>query len=615
MPRTSVLAPAILALLCAAPVAPASDSPASVHADTGSAIPPLRATLDASRPPEEQTIRLPAGRWEIRLRSNDFHPLLEITTSQGRELAERLEPRRGDGVMIPLELDAPGDIRVRVRGVRADDTGDYLLTVNPAPGAAPAEPVASQELDIRPSLTYPLADGDHAAAPVCLMLDAGKRYRIASRCDNGRTWLLAPAQHGLPRRLGSLALGDTRDDAEITFVAPRTGLYVFWCLAGERDFRMRATVRAEARPLAATLPRPSAAAFLSRVSSRELTVWKRRDFNLRPGDPEVFVPCPARAKMRLELIAGDDVGACTVVCADRELPLVAPRGGMATENVTLPEGADGVRLRAHPDSRAPALLSISTDLPRAAETPVRTAGTLACALPAVLRAKVKAGDRVGVAVRGAGVSPQLVLRGAGILAACTDPNGRSPLAAADGIATRDGIVETLVAAGGAEREAFAECAFLGFDPQPDGRGPAADLPDLTALAMPGKRVFGATGTLDETSPVLADGSRVAWFRIPVKGGRLYRVLADAEFPPDLALDVPGEGKRLDPCGLAILRPKSDGEVTLGLATPGANLAGDFAMSVADLGPEAPAGSPPVKSGSGLTLSGASILTPSQPNLP
>lgn len=569
--------------LCLLALAPRPLFAEPVYPDSGSPVPACHGRLaPGAAGVAEHTLRLPAGRWTVRLRSGAFQPVLEVVSPGGVVDSASYEPVRGDGVSLVVESATAGDYHLRVSGARGDDAGDYLLSVNPVGAVTAPMPVATLDVELSPALTYPLADGEHSASPVCLTLEGGRRYRLTSRCENGKTWLLMPAQHGLERRLSTLSIKGEGEDACLDFVAPRPGLYVFWCVTDALDFRTRATVAAVAYPLDAGLPVPSVGAFITRPTARQLTIWKRHGFALAAGEGEVAVPCPSRATLTVELTARDGEAAYEVVAGAKVVTLRAPAGVTASERVVLPEGAAGVRLRGVGPNADPALLAITTEAPREAGALAAGRHGTAYALPAVLRAKVKSGDRLSVAVRGAGCSPQLVLRGAGILAACTDPAGRSPLAAVDGVATRDGIVEVLVASGGAEPGAYAACAFQGFDPRPDGRGPELDLPELSVLSSPGVVVLSRRGALTETSPKLADGSRVAWHRVPVKAGRTYRVLADAVFAPDLVLDVPGAGKRLAPCGIALLRPAADGEATLGLAAPGANIAGDFSLAVCDI---------------------------------
>jgi hypothetical protein len=177
------------------------------------------------------------------------------------------------------------------------------------------------------------------------------------------------------------------------------------------------------------------------------------------------------------------------------------------------------------------------------------------------------------------------MRGAGITAQCMDPTGFSQGAMLEGMATRDGEVEVLVTATAAEPGAVALVCTDGFVAMPVGSALLLDLPSLQWLSTPGADVLATAGEWTETDEKLPAGTKVDWYRVPMKAGRVYRILATARQTPDLVLDVPGIDRSSAGGGIAILVPRADGDATLGIAAAGADELGAYALQVCDLGPE------------------------------
>ena len=325
---------------------------------------------------------------------------------------------------------------------------------------------------------------------------------------------------------------------------------------------------------------------------RSVVLWHRPDLWLVPKDPAVFVPIPAQKPAQL-IFASAETEAEYVIrsVAGVEFPVKVMPQGRGSYTLTLLEGEPGVWLASR-GANGPIAFHVSNPIAqRAPET--GPSGVLLLPLPATLRGSVKAGARASIVVHGGGSSPQVAMRGAGILAQCTDPTGFSMLATTEGLATRDGEVEVLITAAGAEPGAIACVKIAGFEAQPVGEGVSLDLAELQWLSTPGRTALETQGEWSDEDERLPSGTRVDWLRVPMEAGHVYRILAGADSTPDLILDVPGGSRRSATGGVAILRPAKSGDATVGLAAPGVDARGMYAVQVVDLGPEVETAPPAV----------------------
>ena len=137
----------------------------------------------------------------------------------------------------------------------------------------------------------------------------------------------------------------------------------------------------------------------------------------------------------------------------------------------------------------------------------------------------------------------------------------------------------------AEPGATALVRTQGFSARIVGATLGLDPAALQWLSTPGDEVLTRVGAWSHEDELLPSGASVDWLRVPMKAGHVYRILAAGAQTPELVLDVPGSGRSSAVGGVAILLPAADGEATLGVAAPGSESYGDYAVSVCDLGLE------------------------------
>jgi len=544
---------------------------------------------------------LPPGEWLVRVSSAEFEPrpLIDFV---GSVAPESQGPYVWGGA-ARVTLEKAGNVQVRVVRRAADAGASYCLAVHPLRPRPVWKPLVRQVLELGPDYTFPLPSGPRCAAPVTAMLQAGRRYRVSARSDMGYLRVLVPAQNGLAQRYSedlveSLLASEFNDvcakaDTEHAFLAPKDGLYVFWCLSEDAQESLRATCTIETSDPAAEglfaeglLPD----GFEPTLEEDMVTLWRRPDLWLAEGDPEVFVPLPTRKPVNLVFTTTRSDSTATFLPRTAEgveftLPVAART--RETHVVTMVEGEPGLWLKAKA-----ATGSIDVELSTSAAGATRDPDSvrhLLLELPAVVRGYTKAGSVVSVAALGAGCSPQVVVHGAGVRAQCNDATDFSTFAITEGIATYAGEVEVLLAAAVAEPGAIALVRTQGFAAQAVGATLGLDPAALQWLSTPGDEVLARVGAWSHEDELLPSGASVDWLRVPMKAGHVYRILAAGAQTPELVLDVPGSGRSSASGGVAILRPAADGEATLGVAAPGAESYGDYAVSVSDLGAEVAVG--------------------------
>ncbi len=541
---------------------------------------------------------LPPGEWLLRLGSAETSPYVTLQIPEGEDANE---PENGVlyTVVNCARLSARKGTRVRMLvSARAEDEGAlYTVSVHPVRPRPRWRMHSEQQLELHPSFTLPTLAGPRCAAPVTAMLRAGTRYRVSVDSDTTDVRVVVPAQNGLRAQLQDDWTEHALDeefadpgrmcDSRQSFVAPRDGLYVFWCIADTADFRARATCRVEASRIDEEGLFPENIAWFGPErdgDERSVVLWHRPDLWLVPKDPAVFVPIPAQKPAQL-LFASAETEAQYVIrsVAGVEFPVQVTPQSQQSYTLTLLEGEPGVWLESR-GANGPIAFHVSAPVGKRA-TEWSGGRALFLPLPAILRGSVKAGARASIVVHGGGASPQVAMRGAGILAQCTDPTGFSMLATTEGLATRDGEVEVLITAAGAEPGAIACVSIRGFEAQPVGEGVALDLAELQWLSTPGRIVLATQGEWSDEDERLPSGTRVDWLRVPMEAGHVYRILAGADSTPDLILDVPGSSRRSAAGGVAILRPGKSGDATVGLAAAGVDARGLYAVQVVDLGLE------------------------------
>ena len=597
----------VLALVAAAEEAPwRLDTPCPEAPRWGTVSPARTVSVtwsgtDYALPAEEFSFSLPPGRWEVIARSRDFDPLVMVEGLPGGLLSNDDDPAGGTtDSRLSLVMTVPEQVTVTVAATHVAGSGTYQFAVVPSRPAPVLRPLGTWRVETGPGTGFPTAAGRRAAVPMLLALDAGQRYHLLLTGQGGDPALVMPAQHGLAARAAEdvgLAVANARglrsDDAELVLVAPRTGSYLVWALerrgGGHLDGRLELSV---SDPIADDPNLGPVDILLQEPETQALSLWSRHRMWMNPVDPELLVPLPTGTPLAVQVTSRGATCAYRIGVGERELVLEATDGGSEERTITLPDGAPGLRLHAAATQAGTAWVRIRKRLPVA--TPMSGAiRSRTVALPAVLQGRVTAGTRISVAVTGYGVSPQATLRGAGLGLVCADPTGYSPTATIEGIATRDGGVELVITEPLAGEGAVAAVAWSGLDLEPPGGGADLDIEDIPWLAAPGTAVMDLRGDLAPGDAVLPDGTRVDWLRVPVRQGRVYRVVVDGPGTPDLVVDVPGQGKRTVAAGTAILRPGTDGEATLGVVAPVADGRMAYALLVDDLGPRsASAGAAP-----------------------
>lgn len=597
----------------AAPAAPILDTPT-----VGCPCAPVIARLPAEGE-AGHLLALPPGEWLIRCASADFNPSVSLTLPDGPDAPREVESLFGMFANA-VRVSVPKGATVRFNlSAKAENAGGlYCVSAHPVRPRPRWREVSRQTLELGPTLTFPTPAGPRCAAPVVAMLKAGQRYRVGLWCDNADVYLHQPAQHGLRPGGGSkdgLGPGDDihgslremleqefKDGmpdraSDLSFIAPRDGLYLFWCLADDADFRTRVRCRIETSDprqeglfpgtIARSGPRNS------KTDGNAVVLWHRPDLWLVPKDPDVFVPVPARTPAVLRFRSGATRAEFVIRSAGGvEFPLTVEPKSDHAYTVSLIEGEPGIWLRSK-GSTGEVDFDVTIPAPPHGAAHGGDDRVHLLELPAVLRGRVRAGQRVSVTTWGAGCGPQIAVRGAGITAQCMDPTGYSIIATTEGLATRDGEVEVLVTAAAAEPGAVAMIRVEGMDSGPVGAGARLDLAEIQWLSTPGEVVLAESGAWTDEDERLPSGTRVDWYRAPMKAGHVYRILAGATDTPDLILDIPGSGKSSAAGGTAIVKPAADGDATLGLAAPGADATGAYALQVCDLGPEVP-GKPDAK---------------------
>jgi hypothetical protein len=373
------------------------------------------------------------------------------------------------------------------------------------------------------------------------------------------------------------------------FLAPKDALYVFWCLSEDSEESLRATCTIETSDPADEGLFPEGLLpdrFEPALADDAVVLWRRPDLWLAEGDPEVFVPLPARKKVNLAFTTTRSDSTATflprtVEGVEFSIP-VAPRTRELLE-VTMVDGEPGLWLKAK-GATGPIDVELSTSAAGATRDP-DSVRHLLLELPAILRGRAEPGSVVSVAALGAGCSPQVVVHGAGVRGQCNDATGYSTFAITEGLATHAGEVEVLLAAAVAEPGATALVRTQGFSARIVGATLGLDPAALQWLSTPGDEVLTRVGAWSHEDELLPSGASVDWLRVPMKAGHVYRILAAGAQTPELVLDVPGSGRSSAVGGVAILLPAADGEATLGVAAPGSESYGDYAVSVCDLGLE------------------------------
>lgn len=541
---------------------------------------------------------LPPGEWLVRVSSAYFEPRPYVDFVGGAA-------PESQGLYLwngatRLSLAKPQTVQVRVVGRASDAGATYFLSVHPLRPRPVWKLLVRQTLELGPDYTFPVPDSPRCAAPVTALLRAGQRYRVSVLSDGLSTLsVLMPAQNGLPQRFGAdpveLLLASEFQDAcapaesECVFLAPKDGLYVFWCLSKDATQRLRATCTIETSDPADEGLFPDDLLpdrFTPKFEDDEVVLWRRHDLWLAEGDPEVFVPLPVRQKVQLVFTTTrSDSSAIflprTESGLEFEIP-VHPRT-RETHEVTLVDGEPGIWLRAK-NGTGPIDVQLSTSA-RGVERDPDSERHMLLELPAILRGPAEAGSLVSVAALGAGCSPQVVLHGAGVRAQCNDATGFSTIAITEGVTTHAGEVEVLLAAAVAEPGAIVLVRTQGFAARPVGATLGLGPAELQWLSTPGGEVLARIGEWSHEDPLLPSGASVDWLRVPMQAGHVYRVLASGVQTPELVFDVPGGARSSAVGGVAILRPGTDGEATLGIAAPGAEVYEGYAVSVCDLGPE------------------------------
>lgn len=544
----------------------------------------------------DPSLVLPAGEWLFRFASMGCSPQSLAIHLNGNPDPEKLLTWGNKSLNAArVSMTQPGSAFVSFKASQAEEGALYCISVHPVRPRPKWEPLLEQVVELDPRFQFPTLDGSRCAAPITAMLQAGTRYRLRVQSDDGAVRLLVPAQNGLrqmdeeqplERALDREFKLDRGDDSVRQFVAPRDGIYLFWCIAERANHLTHPRVilehsepRGEGIFPEDLLSNPDDTSEPGRV-----VAWRRPDLGLSESDPPLFLPLPSRQvatfifsspkkKLGYVVSRGNGIKHDVVVAA----------GSEQTHQVTLPDGEPGVWLECKGKQGR---VDLRVELKQAGA--YRAGEQQFCQvlqLPVVLRGSARAGTLLSVRVVGAGCAPQVTMRGAGITAQCMDPTGYSQAAMFQGIATRDGEVEVFVTATAAEPGAVALVSTAGFKATPVGSSLPLDLPSFQWISTPGANLLMESGEWTEADDKLPAGTKVDWYRVPMKAGRVYRILATARQTPDLVLDVPGINRSSVGGGIAILVPRTDGDATLGIAAAGADELGAYALNVCDLGPE------------------------------
>lgn len=563
----------------------------------GCPVAPILARVQQPGPIAHQ-LALPKGEWLVRLASEDC-----TTDSLSLRIGDQPVPagRLGDQYQragaARISLVAAAVVEASFEADQEEVGALYCLSVHPMRPRPKWEPVLEQVVELDPRFEFPTLVGPRCAVPVTAMLEAGMRYRLRVQSNDVDVRLLVPAQNGLRQLDGEELLDllqerefgafDPHDDSVCQFVAPRDGIYLFWCIAGRAHFRSRPRVILErSYTLREGIFPDNLLDLLPDTGSIPGTVvaWHRPDLWLTPADPALFVPFPARQVAAFTFQSARTTGEFLLRGGDGVThPIPLAPDGRQEFTVTLLEGDTGIWLES---KGADGPVDVTVRLAAPGATRARQGERFqVLQLPVVLRGTARSGELLSVRVRGAGCAPQVTMRGAGISAQCMDPTGFSQGATLEGMAVRDGEVEVVVAATAAEPGAVALVATAGFTARPVGAALLLDLPSMQWLSTPGTGILTADGEWTAADDKLPAGTKVDWYRVPMQAGRVYRILASAEATPDLVLDVPGLGRSSAAGGIAILVPRSDGDATLGIAAAGADELGAYALQVCDLGAE------------------------------
>lgn len=558
---------------------------------------PLLARI-ASPGPVSHKMPLPKGEWLVRVSNDGGERIPFAFVVEGQQEPDEAKLMRGMPGVHWLSLTRPGVVEARF-DAQAEHVGSlYSLSVHPIRPRPKWTTVLQQELELDPQFVIPTLEGPRCAAPVIVMLDASMRYRIDVDSDDIGVSLLAPAQNGLGQldsvdsveRFLDKEFGQPRSAGRspLQFVAPRSGVYLFWCFADRANYRTRPRlVVQQSDPLDEGIFPADLGARLDLVESIAGTVvaWRRPDLWLTANDPPLFVPFPSRQLATFTLRSNRSAASLRLRAGEGMThPFSIDPGATHQFTVTMLEGEPGVWLESE-KCDGPIDLEVRLQQPLSKGTVGHLRGG-AVQLPIVLRGEARAGSLVSVRACGAGCAPQITMRGAGIEGQCLDPTGFSLTAALEGLATRDGEVEVVIAAAAAEPHAVAYVATGGFGATPVGASLRLDLGTLQWLSTPGNDILYENGDWADEDDRLPGGAKVDWRGVTMRAGNVYRILATASQTPDLVLDVPGVGRSTSSGGIAMVVARADGDATIGVAAAGADVRGAYALQVRDLGPAA-----------------------------
>jgi hypothetical protein len=562
---------------------------------------PSAPILERITHPETKTHRLPLlrGEWLVLSRNNGPSPFELHVTFPGQTVGAN--PAHAQYLALGaarVSLKDNCTVEVSYEATASDVGVLHCLSVHPVRPRPMWSLAVEQTVELDARLQFPTAEGPRFAAPVTAILRAGTRYRLRLQSDDEDVRLLVPAQNGLrqidrqdmvenclEREFGQC---DAEDDFSVQFVAPRSGMYLFWCLAERLNLQTRPTVfldRSDIQsegilPDVAAKPLPE-----TDDDAQSLVIWHRPDLWIHKQDPKLFVPLPPRTTARFRFQSEGTTGSYSLRLTEGSEHRIEVSPAKTSEHsVTTLEGQSGAWIVAG-DTDGPIDLQVRLPRPPGAKEPTEPhAKTLQ--LPVVLRGRTRAGDILTVRVRGAGCAPQATLRGAGISSQCMDPSGFSQTATLGGVANRDGEVELVITATAAEPNAIAHVVTEGFEASPVGSPLMLDGDMVKWISTPGPSLLDLPkGQWTESDQKLPSGARVDWHALEMKAGHVYRVLASAERTPDLILDVPGVDRTTAGGGIAIVMPTSAGQATIGVAAAGADELGSYALQVCDLGPQ------------------------------
>lgn len=601
MQRLGSLASSLSIVFASAAITTAQDPPEArpqLSAPTiACPVSPVLARVEAPGPVTHK-LPLPKGEWLVRVSSDGGERMPFTFVVDGEEATDEAKLLRGMPGVHWLSLAQPAVVEARLDAKPEHVDSLYSLSVHPIRPRPSWTTVLQQELELDPQFVIPTLQGPRCAAPVIAMLEAGMRYRIDVDSDDVGVSLLAPAQNGLGQldavdsveRFLDKQFGKPRSAGRspLQFVAPRSGVYLFWCFAERANYRTRPRVVVQqSDPLAEGIFPADLGARLELVESRAGTVvaWRRPDLWLNANDPPLFVPFPSRQLAAFTLRSNGSAASMRLRAGEGMThPFSIEPGATHQFTVTMLEGEPGVWLEAE-KCDGPIDLEVRLQQPLSKGTVGQLRGG-AVQLPIVLRGEARAGSLVSVRACGAGCAPQITMRGAGIEGQCLDPTGFSLTAALEGLATRDGEVEVVIAAAAAEPHAVAYVATGGFGATPAGDSLRLDLGTLQWLSTPGRDVLHENGEWADDDDRLPGGAKVDWRGVTMRAGNVYRILATASQTPDLVLDVPGVGRSTSSGGIAMVVARADGDATIGVAAAGADVRGAYALQVRDLGPAA-----------------------------